>query len=498
MIKLWALFAAIGINLFINFGYGQTHVQEGDVSGTWTFNDSPYIIHGNITIPAGSTLTIEPGVEVVFKGNYRMTIKGVLLADGEENMPVTFTKNIPGPGWEGLRFEYANAGSQLIYCIIEYGNASGGFPNNVGGGTYIVGNAPVIENCIYRYNVGSFGGAIFSIAASPVIKKCLFYGNACGNYGGAMQLQGGLPKVFNCTFYDNSADAGAAINLENCDAEIQNSIFYMNDGYGAIYADAYSTDALVKHCNFSDNLNGDFLGYKPSDFGVIATQNYNGDPCDAYFNIFLDPVFTDVQSNDFTLKQYSPCIDAGNPLFPDDPDGTRTDLGPFWFNQELLSTQQIILQEGWSGISGFIDPATPAIDMLFAPILDDLIIMYSDEGIFWPAGGVNTLSEWNPLQGYIVKVEEATALSIEGNTLQNPMLSLNAGWNIIPVLTPCDLSVADLFGSNNAFIMIKEIAGTRLYWPEKEIFTLTELQTGKAYLAFLGSSCDVVFPDCDK
>ena len=44
--------------------YSQTPVPSGPISGTWTNNGSPYLLEGINTIEDGTTLTIEPGVEV--------------------------------------------------------------------------------------------------------------------------------------------------------------------------------------------------------------------------------------------------------------------------------------------------------------------------------------------------------------------------------------------------------------------------------------------------
>ena len=63
-------------------GIGQTYITGGDVSGTWSSAGSPYYIQGEITIPNSETLTIEPGVNVVFLGHYKLTVQGRLLAVG--------------------------------------------------------------------------------------------------------------------------------------------------------------------------------------------------------------------------------------------------------------------------------------------------------------------------------------------------------------------------------------------------------------------------------
>ena len=83
--------------------YAQTNVPAGDVSGTWTKANSPYNINGEITIPNDSTLTIEPGVEVVFTGHYKFNVQGRLLAIGTETDTIVFTIN-DTTGFHNLTF----------------------------------------------------------------------------------------------------------------------------------------------------------------------------------------------------------------------------------------------------------------------------------------------------------------------------------------------------------------------------------------------------------
>jgi hypothetical protein len=50
---------------------------------TWSLAASPYVLDGNVTVAAGATLTVEPGVIVKANGQLRtLTVKGTLLAVG--------------------------------------------------------------------------------------------------------------------------------------------------------------------------------------------------------------------------------------------------------------------------------------------------------------------------------------------------------------------------------------------------------------------------------
>src|SRR5438874_12653280 len=49
---------------------------SGTQTGTWTLAGSPYLIIGDVTVPAGQSLAIEPGVIVNAQGYYRITVNG--------------------------------------------------------------------------------------------------------------------------------------------------------------------------------------------------------------------------------------------------------------------------------------------------------------------------------------------------------------------------------------------------------------------------------------
>ncbi|UCC52731.1 MAG: hypothetical protein JSV68_01950, partial [Anaerolineaceae bacterium] len=110
-----------------------TSIPGGEVSGTWTLAGSPYLIDGDIIVPTGETLSIEPGVEVIFQSWYKLTVNGTLDAVGTEAEPILFTASNK---WLGIRFVNASDESQLTHVIVERGQATGASPENKGGGIY--------------------------------------------------------------------------------------------------------------------------------------------------------------------------------------------------------------------------------------------------------------------------------------------------------------------------------------------------------------------------
>jgi hypothetical protein len=73
---------------------------------------------------------------------------------------------------------------------------------------------------------------------------------------------------------------------------------------------------------------------------------------------------------------------------------------------------------------------------------------------------------------------------------------LEAGWNLIPILSTCEIPITALFAIPQT-IIVKDAAGYQMYWPEKGIHSLEMLQPGKSYLVKLSESVTIVFPECE-
>ena len=239
---------------------------------------------------------------------------------------------------------------RFMDCIIR-GNSVDGSGWRNGGGLFIdvsYGDTVWITGCEisgnYVFNPGALceGGGLFCEDGVVIVEDCLFEGNytegVTARGGGAVFDDTDGARVINCTFANNRVIAdsswmmtGAALLTFFCNIEIINTIFYNNSGDEDI---ALNWSSNITHCNFYGNPLGYVAGnWAPPRLGELSEINLNGDSCDVYQNIFLDPMFVDPVYPDYNLQWGSPCIDAGDPESPLDPDGTIADLGTYYFDQ---------------------------------------------------------------------------------------------------------------------------------------------------------------------
>lgn len=70
----------------------QTNVSGAYFSNTnWSKAGSPYYVTGDVQVPAGVTLSIEPGVQINFNGDYQILVKGYLMANGTKSLPIVLS-----------------------------------------------------------------------------------------------------------------------------------------------------------------------------------------------------------------------------------------------------------------------------------------------------------------------------------------------------------------------------------------------------------------------
>jgi len=357
----------------------QTSVS-GNQSGSWTAAGSPYLVTGDLTVPSGQSLEIGAGVEVNFQGHYRFTVNGDLRAVGTEDAMIVFTAANHTSGWAGLRIDTPNT-VHLSYCRLEYGFASGDYPDMHGGAMALLSSDAEVDGCVFADNAtdtDGMGGAVYAYnTTATVFRNCSFLRNHAYGEGGAIKFSGdGNGKVEDCSFIENSTDYGGgaisfymvsgttlrgssfsrnSTNYSNGGA-LQtlgsgNTLYVVNcsfngnravsgDGGGAslAYTDAYFVNTIMydNPGNYSDNLQ---IGT-----GCSVDINYSDMPVPAEatgaHNINSNPLFVDAANDNLELQATSPCIDAGVASFsangvtlvdlePGEYDGSAPDIGAF-------------------------------------------------------------------------------------------------------------------------------------------------------------------------
>ncbi len=208
----------------------------------------------------------------------------------------------------------------------------GGIGSRSGGVPLIEGNI-IADNRATSGSFGAAGGGIY--IESGTIRRNLIVGNQARQdlnsppSGGGIYYSGGGPLLIeNNTLCDNSAwtpygdGLGGGLEFwvaQAGDVVIRNNIIVFSPLGGGVRGVVYDTTWTGWDYNLVfGNEPYDYEGFEPGPHDIQA-----------------DPLFVDRFSGDYSLLPNSPCIDAGDPDSPLDPDGTRADIGAYYFDQAV-------------------------------------------------------------------------------------------------------------------------------------------------------------------
>jgi flagellar hook assembly protein FlgD len=160
---------------------------------TWTAAGSPYVSSSSsVSINAGVTLTIEPGVVAQFCTYCTLSVNGRIIANGTSTDPITLTG---ASGWQGLALNPSSLQTQLTHVVISGGGAGWG-----------AAGLTIDSNALFDHVTVSGGpriGVQVNGTASPTFTNSVITGN--GGYGMDVRSTGGT--TINNTAITNNGDS---------------------------------------------------------------------------------------------------------------------------------------------------------------------------------------------------------------------------------------------------------------------------------------------------
>jgi len=195
------------------------------------------------------------------------------------------------------------------------------YKNFGGGGIYLSGCTPVLDNNLFEDNSAEYGGGIyFNDIWIGKIVSCILQSNYTNSksidrgFGGGIYIQNSMSMdISNCLFTDNSAYQGGGIFCQESSPRITNVTITNND--------AIDGDGIY----ISDDSDPNLFNCIVWDDGIYGNPNIDYSNIDGDFedggNIRMDPLLISGPWGNYYLShiaagqlENSPCIDAGTTL----------------------------------------------------------------------------------------------------------------------------------------------------------------------------------------
>jgi|GEM_PF-1080053 len=263
----------------------------------------------------------------------------------------------------GISISAANCAPIIDGCLIYHN-----YSDNFGGGIAIIQGSPAIRSCYIVGNYGLVGGGVYTMNSQPVSFINCYICNNYSNDAGAIDRDfgSGSWSFDNCVFADNVTTGSGGSTFwwyGTGGLSIKNSTFVRNfsQGSSGIFKLGGNINfRFLENCTFYDNrcpngssisgnpiylsaVNCIFWGNSTPAFTVSDSASFLPTYCDmqngypGIGNFSADPLFVSPDDWDIRLTENSPCIDAGDPASPLDPDGTITDVGSQYFDQNAMA-----------------------------------------------------------------------------------------------------------------------------------------------------------------
>ncbi len=333
-------------------------LEGGSLPGgttTWNFPGVVLWLNANVTVPASSTLVIDPGLVLKFGGLFgstQLVVQGSLQAQGTAAQPIIFTSkqdqsaggntnnagstaSPPGPGdWNGIQFTSTSTANVMNHVEVRYGGQVG--IDNLGA-IEVDGVGLSLTNSVVRDSVHA---AVDIRAGSSVTLATNLLVDNTGGTGFEAQAGSTVTAVNNTI--DHSL-IGAIINSES--VTLTNNLITNSSNSGIQVNNVSTLSAAYNDVYNPSASQGNY-------FGITAPTGTDG-------NISADPQYFNAADLQYELIPGSPAEGAGtslvspgvpapatdflgNPPFKDPNitgrgDGSGYDIGAIWPQQVATS-----------------------------------------------------------------------------------------------------------------------------------------------------------------
>ena len=208
----------------------------------------------------------------------------------------------------GLRF--LNCDVEITETDFRYNYT----PSGIGGALSIDRCNVSIDRCRFEHNYGINGGGLYLIDSYETcsITNSLFANNISGHFGGGLAIRDSSPLMSNLTVVGNHSigvNCGGIFFYQYSAPEVFNCIVYGNTNEAPL-------EEPVQIWSWT------YDGYAPKfhncliQYGLENISNY--DVVTVYEDCLdEDPLFADLENEDYHLSADSPCVNAGSAETPD-------------------------------------------------------------------------------------------------------------------------------------------------------------------------------------
>jgi len=238
-----------------------------------------------------------------------------------------------------------------------------------------------LENVKIINNSSHYGSGICCGSSNPIIKNSIITGNTASSWGGGIYFSQSNPTIEKTLIANNTASsAGGIYSYSNSNISLINTTISNNFAltYGGGILCITDSNPHIVNCIFWDNLPEEIYfssGGEPSvifieysdieggENGIVTNNNVIVHWLDG--NIDINPFYIDSGNENYHLSEMSPCIDAGDPNSPLDPDGTVADMGAYYYHQET-SIENYELQISKFKLNNYPNPFNPSTTISFS------------------------------------------------------------------------------------------------------------------------------------